>query len=54
MVEATWRRTGGATLRVTLVPQGQQWKAQGTIEIADMELERLGPQSREVILGPQG
>jgi len=53
-VEATWRRTGGATLRVMLVPQGQQWKAQGTIEIADMELERIGPHSREVILGPQG
>jgi hypothetical protein len=53
-VEATWRRTGGATLRVTLVPEGQRWKAQGTIEVADMELERLGPHSREVILGFQG
>jgi hypothetical protein len=31
--EATWQRTGGATLRVTLSPDLQRWQAEGTIDI---------------------
>jgi Family of unknown function (DUF6228) len=48
-IEATWQRTGGATLRVTLSPDLQRWKAEGTIDISDMALEGLGAQARAVL-----
>ena len=49
-IEAKWHRTGGATLLVTLMPEGQRWKAQGTIEIDDTALEQLGRSARVVLL----
>jgi hypothetical protein len=49
-IEAKWHRTGGATLLVTLMPEGQRWKVQGTIEVDDMALERLGRRARVVFL----
>ena len=49
-IDAKWRRTGGATLSVTLIPEGQRWKVQGTVDVDDMGLERLGPDARAVLL----
>ena len=49
-IEARWHRTGGATLLVALMPEGQRWKVQGTIEVDDMALERLGRRARVVLL----
>jgi hypothetical protein len=51
-VAGTWHRTGGATLGVKLMSEESgRWTASGVIVIGDMELERLGPAARAVILG---
>jgi hypothetical protein len=39
-----------ATLLVTLMPEGQRWKVQGTIDVEDMALERLGRRARDLLL----
>jgi len=49
-IDAKWHRTGGATLFVTLVPEGQRWQVQGTVDVDDMALERLGRRARAVLL----
>ena len=50
-INAAWRHTGGTTLRVILRAEGQYWEARGTIELDNMALERIGPESRLVLLG---
>jgi hypothetical protein len=49
-IDATWHRTGGAGLRVTVRDLDLDWQAEATVEVDDMELERLGRQALTVLM----
>jgi hypothetical protein len=50
-LRATWHKTGSATLQASLNPEGQLWRAEGTIELDNIALERVGPEARSALLG---